>query len=586
MRNFIFFSLSIFIYSCITTVDKPENYQLVIVETSDVHGAIFDYDFINDRNSSGSLSKVQTYLNDLRKDNNVILLDNGDILQGQPIVYYSNYENTSETHICSKIMNYMQYDVATIGNHDIEAGHKVYDKINNEINFPWLAANAINKSDGKPYFDPYSIINKDGIKIAVFGLITPGVPDWLPEELWSGMEFEDMIVSAKKWVPKILEEEKPDLLVGLFHSGYDYSYGGLSGDTYKNENASLLVVQQVPGFDVVFVGHDHRTWNEKIENINGDEVIVLGPTSSARQVVTANIEFNLNQEGKYEKQITGEVVEMNQYKSESLFEIEFNNEFLKVKEYVSKKVGEFENTIDAHKALYGPSEIIDLVQQVQLEISNADISMAAPLVYSSVIDSGPVYVRDMFKLYRFENFLYTLNLTGKEIDSYLEYSFGNWFNTMDNENDHLLRFKLDENNKLIYSERYNSYLLESNFYNFDVASGIKFVVDITKPINDKVSILSFSDNRKFYMDSTYSVAVNSYRGNGGGGHLINGVGLTKEELLARRINSTEKDLRYYMMKWIEKKEIINPEIIGNWEIYPEEWWQKAKQKDKKLLKKE
>ncbi len=574
-----FIALLIAFSGCTELVKRPQEYSLILVETSDVHGAIFDYDFINDRASSGSLSKVHSYVKELKKDNNVILMDNGDILQGQPMVYYYNFEKVTAKHICSEVMNYMQYDVATVGNHDIEAGHAVYDKLKKEFNFPWLAANAV-KKDGSPYFEPYKIIIKDGVKIAVLGLITPGIPKWLPEELWSGIEFEDMLESAKKWVPQILENENPDLLVGLFHAGYDYTYGNVDYETYKNENASLIVAEQVPGFDVIFVGHDHYTWNEKIENINGDEVIVLGPTSSARQVVTASVELKLNAEGKYEKSIIGNVVEMKDIKADSLFDIEFSNEFNEVKEYVSKKVGVFNKSVSTHKALYGPSEFIDLIHHIQLEISGADISFAAPLSFNSVIDEGPVYVRDMFKLYKFENFLYTLNLTGREIDKYLEYSFANWFNTMENEDDHLLLFKSEEDAD---SEKYNSYSLLNNFYNFDVASGIKYTVDVTKPMNEKVTITLMSDNKKFYMDSTYTVAINSYRGNGGGGHLTEGVGLSKEELFSRRINSTEKDLRYYMMKRIEEKGIVEPELKNEWSIVPEDWWLRAKEKDIKIL---
>ena len=585
MKHYILYLLVLLFYltSCNNSVKKPESYNLIIVETSDVHGAIFDYDFINDRNSKGALSKVQSYLNNLRDTANVILMDNGDILQGQPIVYYYNYENVTDTHICSKVMNYMQYDVATIGNHDIEAGHDVYDKINKEINFPWLAANAINKESGKPYFEPYTIIEKEGVKIAVLGLITPGIPKWLPEELWEGIEFEDMVVTAKKWVPHILKTEKPDLLVGLFHAGYDYTYGNVNYDTPKNENASVIVAEQVPGFDIIFVGHDHRSWNEKVTNINGDEVIILGTTSSARQVVTADVNLKLNTDGNYDKIIKGSIINLEEYKADSLFNLKFDKEFNDVKEFVSRKVGDFESTVYVNKALYGPSEFIDLIHQIQLEISNADISFAAPLSFYAVIEKGQVYVRDMFKLYKFENFLYTMNLTGKEIDSYLEYSYANWFNTMSSANDHLLLFKTTSNGELEYSERYQSYALQNNYYNFDVASGIIYTVDVSKAIGDKIEIESLSNGEVFSFDSTYKVAVNSYRGNGGGGHFVYGAGIPENELKDRRVSSTEKDLRYYMMKWIEEKKNINPKAKNEWNVIPENWWLKAKVRDQELL---
>lgn len=583
MKNIWILILAFFLFSCSEKDTKPTHYNLIFVETSDVHGSIFDYDFINDRNTSGSLSRVQTYVSDLRKDNNVVLMDNGDILQGQPIVYYYNYENDSVEHICSKVMNYMNYDLATVGNHDIEAGHAVYDKVRGEFKFPWLAANAVKKSDGKPYFQPYAVINKNGIKIAVLGLITPGIPDWLPEELWSGIEFEDMVETAKKWVPIIQEKEHPDLLIGLFHSGYDYTYGHEDYNTYKNENASKIVAEKVPGFDIIFIGHDHKTWNEKVKNINGDEVLVMGPTNAARQVATASVELTMAPKGKYDKNITGKIVEMNSFKADSLFNIKFKNEFNEVKRFVSKKVGVFKSTVYANEAIFGPSKFIDLIQKVQLEVSHADISFAAPLTFNSVIEKGPVYVRDMFKLYKYENFLYTINLTGEEIDKYLEYSCADWFNTMKHADGHLLLFKLDKNGKPKHSEKYKSYELATNFNNFDVASGIKYIVNVEKPPYHRVKILSLSNNEKFYMDSTYTVALNSYRGNGGGGHLTKGAGLSKEELVERRVSSTEKDLRYYVMKWIEKEGTVDPVLNNEWQIFPEDWWLKAKERDKKLL---
>jgi len=584
MKNIYILITVLLLVSCKTEIKKPQTYQLFLVETSDVHGAIFKYDFINNGESESSLSQVSKYVTDLRKNNPVVLMDNGDILQGQPVVYYSNYMDTVNNHITSKTMNFMNYDAATVGNHDIEAGHKVYDKLKTEFDFPWLAANAVDKSTGKPYFDPYVILNRDGIKIAVLGLITPGIPDWLPEELWSGIEFEDMVESAKKWVPQILEKEKPDLLVGLFHSGYDYSYGNVGYNTHKNENASFIVAEQVPGFDVIFVGHDHKTWNKKVKNVKGDEVLIMGPTSAARQVAQVKVDFKLNpKDNQYDKQIEGEVIVISEYEVDTLFENEFDEEFNEIKEYVSAKVGEFEQTVYTQEALFGPSRFIDLIQEIQLDISNAEISFAAPLSFNAVIDKGPVYVNDMFKLYRFENFLYTMSLTGKEIDDYLEYSFGNWYSTMDDASDHLLNFKLNDKGEPQYSERYNSYELKTNYYNFDVAAGINYTVDVTQPYNEKVNIISMQNGSQFSEDSTYLVAINSYRGNGGGGHLTEGAGLTKQEILERRVHSTDKDLRFYMMKWIENKGTVNPTFRNEWEVIPHDWWKKAKQKDKEFL---
>ena len=185
--------ITLILFLLSSTILFAQNVNLKFIETSDVHGAILPYDLVNDTTMNSSLAQVYTYVEKERqkKDQHVILMDAGDILQGDPLVYYYNYEDTSSKHIYAEAMNFMKYDVATVGNHDIETGHNVYDKFRTELNFPWLAANAINTETGKPYFQPYFITEKDGIKIAILGMITPAIPNWLPEKIWRGIEFED-----------------------------------------------------------------------------------------------------------------------------------------------------------------------------------------------------------------------------------------------------------------------------------------------------------------------------------------------------------------------------------------------------------
>jgi len=211
------FSFLLAIVSC----GRSGKNSITILFTTDLHGVILPYDFIEKKDMDVSLASISTYVNSVRKEGSpVILLDNGDNLQGQPPVYYYNFIDTASSHINSVAMNFMGYDACTVGNHDIEAGHSVYDRLVNEYKFPLLAANAVRTADGEPYFKPYTVIEKGGIKTVVFGLITTGVPGWLPPELYSGMEFNDLLETAKKHMPDILSE-KPDLVVGLFHTGWD-----------------------------------------------------------------------------------------------------------------------------------------------------------------------------------------------------------------------------------------------------------------------------------------------------------------------------------------------------------------------------
>jgi 2',3'-cyclic-nucleotide 2'-phosphodiesterase/3'-nucleotidase len=571
----------------LSTYAFSQTINLKIIETSDVHGAIVPYDLIKDTPTSSSLAQVHTYANYLRwqKDSEVILLDNGDLLQGDPMSYYYNYEDTVGSHIFAEAMSFMKYDAATIGNHDIETGHPVYDEFRKQISFPWLAANAINIETNEPYFEPYTIIERQGLRIAVLGLITPAIPNWLPEIIWEGIRFDDMIESAKLWVPIIKEKEKPDLLIGLFHAGVDHTYNDESSETDKNENASQLVAEQVPDFDVVFVGHDHAGWNYKVVNSNGDSVLILGPQSRAKTVAVAHIslEFNNTHNGWDLKSVGGEIVMINDYKPADMFMSKFLMPLNVVKNYVSMPLGQIMKSVSSKESLFGPSGFVDLIHMAQLDLTNADVSFVSPLSFKATVDSGWIKVRDMFKLYHYENFLYTIELSGQEIKNYLEYSFGNWFNQMEDENDHLMKFKLDDTGEIQYSERYNSPQFEERYYNYSCASGVNYTVDVSKPKGNRVNLTTLKDGTPFDLGKAYKVAINSYRGNGGGGHLTRGAGIPKEELSKRILSSTEKDFRFYLMNWIKEKKKLYPRLIGNWNIIPNKWWENGKDKDYELI---
>lgn len=570
----------------ITTLTFAQsNVTIKILQTSDVHGAIFPYDFIRNKPMESSLANAYTYIQQERGNNSqeVILLDNGDILQGQPPVYFSNFVDSTKPNLAARVFNYMNYDAATIGNHDIEAGPTVYRAIERELKMPWMAANAINTKTGKPAFAPYTIITRKGVKVAVIGLTSPGIPHWLPKAFWPDMYFDDMITTAKQWVEYIQKNEKPHIIVGLFHSGHDATYSGASASEPRNENASLLVAQQVPGFDVVLIGHDHDKLCKKFANVNGDSVLVMDPTSGAKLLSQATININLDKNGNLlSKTVKGELVETNQFEANAEFMSTFETDYQRVAEFVKRPIGEFTQAISSANAYFGPSAFIDFIHTAQLELTHADISFVAPLSFVSTIKSGTITVSDMFKLYRFENFLYTMALTGKEVDGFLEHSASLWFNTMTSTTDHLIKFKINPDGS-IATDSQGKTQLSANFYNFDSAAGIIYTVDVSKPDGDKVTILSMADGSAFNEDKTYSVAINSYRGNGGGGHLTKGSGIAPEDLSARIKSSTEKDLRFYIMNYIEQKKTITPTSLNSWKIIPEEWASQGIARDKKLL---
>ncbi len=567
----LIFIMLIALISC-----QPKDQLLKIIVTTDVHGSFFPSDINTGEELPVSLARVQSLLEEEKNNPNqeVVLLDNGDIIQGDPVVYYSNFEKTDDAHICGRIMNFMGYDAATVGNHDIEAGHPVYDKLVSESDFPWLAANAVSTDTGEPYFQPYSIVKRAGVRLAVLGMITPAIPSWLPPDIWSGMEFHDMIETAEYWIEYIQENEKPDIIIGLFHAGMDYTYNNQTADTPKNENAIKLVAEQVPGFDIVFCGHDHNTWNEMVPGPDGKDVLILGSRSKASEVAIADLTLT-RKSGKWEiSNLKGSNESMKEYEPDPKYMSEFSPFQSEVKDYVKQPLGTFSKSISSRDAFFGSSAFIDLIHQVQLDVSAADISFAAPLSRDTEIPAGEIVVGDMFELYRYENLLYTMELSGREILGYLNFSYAGWFNTMNSTSDHLILFSKNDQGYLRTSRAY---------YNFDSAMGVKYVVDVSKPAGEMASILSMANGDAFDPDKKYRVAVNSYRGNGGGGHLVEGAGIPHDELVKRLVKSTTKDLRFHMMKWIEKKGVINPEPAGQWKVVPLEFAEAGKKQDYPIL---
>lgn len=563
-----------------------QSVTITFIETTDEHGAVFPFDFTDLKPLKSSLAQVYSFVKEERNksNNNVILLSGGDILQGTPAAYYFNFEKTDTTHLIARVMNFMGYDAGAVGNHDIETGHNVYDKFNSELDFPWLAANAIEDNTGEPYFKPYTIIEKSGIKIAILGLITPHIPHWLPKNIWEGISWDDMIETADKWVKIIKEKDNPDLLVGLFHSGVDYTYGGQDESTFKNENASVLVARNVPGFDIIFVGHDHQGWNFYEKNIYGDSVLILGTTNSAREVAVGECILNYDANSKkWNKNIKGKIVNVQSLPPNEEFMSRFESDYNLIKTYVEKPIGTFKKELISSDAIFGPSLFTDFINSIQLELTGADISFTSALSLNAIIKEGEIIRGEMFKLYRYENLLYTMELTGQEIKDFLEYSYNNQFNQMKNENDHLINFVLDENGEMIFDRRNNTPQFKTAFFNFDCAAGINYTVDVSKPFRSKVNILSLSNGEKFDLNKKYNVAINSYRGNGGGGHLTRGAGIPLEELPSRIVTSTDKDLRYYIMNWISEKKEVYPQALNNWKIIPEDWWKKGKEKDKSII---
>lgn len=545
-----------------------------IAVTSDVHGMLYPYDFTTLTPAPGSLARVSAYVNELRErlgDSHVILLDNGDMLQGQPPVYFYNFIDTDVPHPVARMLKYMRYDAQTVGNHDIETGHPVYDRYRKDLYpIPLLGANVEDKSNGNPYFTPYTIIEREGVRFAVLGLLTPAIPAWLPEELWSGMEVGPMVETARKWVEHIRAHEHPDFVIGLFHSGYESTH--MTGKWL--ENASRLVAEEVEGIDLIFMGHDHLRAVRREQT----GILLLNPGAHARLVAEATVTTDVAPDGRVAiLDVDGDLIQLDSFEPDQKFLTEFEPERARTLQLATQTIGEAAGEFSGRDAYFGPSAFMELIHSLQMEVSGADISLASPTSFDATLHKGTLHMSDMFTLYRYENQLCTISMTGLEIKNHLEMSYNLWTAVMKSPSDPLLKFSTGNHIKGDYTHLINP------SYNFDSAYGINYEVDVTQPQGNKIRILSMSDGTPFSLTATYRVAVNAYRANGGGELLTRGAGIASDELKSRILHSSPYDLRYYLMKAIQQKGVITPTVTHNWRFVPEALVAPAIARDRETL---
>lgn len=574
MRKCLIVLISILLFFSSCEEKKSRDFTLHIIHTTDVHGNLFPYDFINNQEGGeGGYARVAEYVHQLRMDGEeLILLDAGDILQGQPTAYFYNFIDTTSTHLFASALNFMEYDAIVVGNHDIETGHQVYDKWMKELKMPVLGANVkrgeVNADDESSYFQPYVIFQKGGKRIALIGLTTPSLTNNLPEILWSGMRFEDQVKTAKKILPEILASE-PDFIIAMIHSGV-----GELRDTpeYMGEQVGWDLAKALPEVDLILMGHDHRETIEKYEHPDGKVTWLVNPANDARKI--SHTEVTFHEDGS--RNVDPKLVSMEGVEPNKLFLSTFKAQREAVDRFVKQPVGYLSQDMDARSSLFRPSTFVDLIHQLQFYVfPEAQISITAPLADNVLMPRGELYMHDLFKLYRYENMLYLMELSGAEVKGLLEESYDRWIQTMTKAGDPLIKMRPEKEG--------GQYLPTKNpTYNFDSASGISYTIDLSMPKDYRV-IISKVGNKPFDASQKYKVAINSYRGSGGGRLLTDGAGIPNEELKARILKSTDKDLRFYLIDFLKANNPYQPHITSDWYFFPVEWFEVSAPRDSMAL---
>lgn len=500
----------------ITWSASPSSRRVLhVLTTGDVHGRWFDSCYV-EPGVRNSLQNVSWYVDSVRNaagEENVLLLDAGDILQGDNCTYYYNFVDTACVHPMARILKYMRYDAVAVGNHDIETGHRVYDRFSADmkrLGIQFLGGNALNAS-GDPYFPEYKLFRRAGMKVLVLGYTNANIKAWLTESLWSGMSFESLVPYVNSRVELLRAATKPDVVIVLMHSGTG------DGDGRVLENQGLDLLDSVKGVDLVICGHDHRS---RIIRRPGCCLVNGGSHASSIGHCTLTLEGN-----GAAKTVTADasLIKVNTDRVDGAMVKKFHPEYLAVKSFTERKVGSLTVPLYTRESYRGMCDYMNLIHTVQLMATGADVSFAAPLTYDGTINGGKVLYNDLFKIYPYENQLFKVRMTGRQIKDYLEYSYNLWIG---GEDGHVLKIHKNPDERTGAS----GWSFDNRSYNFDSASGLLYHVDVFAPMGERVVIESFADGSDFDPEGSYTVAMTSYRASGGGGTIINGAGIPADEL--------------------------------------------------------
>lgn len=520
----------------------PKRAHVVILSTTDMHGRVFPIDYYTNKYDNVGIAKVATLIKQARKDNpDLLLVDSGDTIQGTPLEYFHNKRNNTPPDPMMLTMSALKYDSMTVGNHEYNFGLQVLNKARSEAKFPFLSANTYDVPSDKPHtrYQPYIVKEVQGVRIGVLGLTTPGIPNWENVPNYAGLEFRETVSEAKKWVPILRDTEKADVVVIAMHMGIeeDLRTGIPSPSQVPNENAAIAIARQVPGVDVILMGHTHRPINDLF--VNG--VLLTQANRWASHVARVDLYLDKSSNGHW--QVAGKSAQIIPVTEKT----EIDPEIAKLGEpydqetqaWLGRGIGESGDELTANGCRFHDTAIIDLIQRVQLEAGKADVSMAACFNERAHIPKGAVTVRDIAGLYEYENTLVTLELTGQQLKDALEHS--------------ARYFKEYQPGKSL------SDLVDTRIpgYNFDVAQGVTYDIDLTKPFGQRIQNLKFK-GQALSPTQKLRVVTNNYRVNGGGGFTM-----YKD---APVIYRSSEEVRELIIDWVERNKTVPTQTDNNWRI--------------------
>ena len=518
--------------------------QITLLQTSDVHGHIYPFDYFRNQPADIGLARIATWVETVRAEGHpVLLLDAGDTIQGSALAYYHHRRNPVPPEPTIKVMSHMGFDAMTVGNHEFNFGLEAIDKSSREAGFPWLSANIINDDDGSPYFSPYIVKELEGIRVGILGLTTPNIPNWETPEHYAGLGFLDTVETARRYVPLLREEEKVDTVIVLAHQGLERDLETRGSNETEHENQVFGLLTEVPGIDVVLMGHSHRD----VAPRELEDVVICEPGRWGEALCRIDLFFEKDPDGD---------VRLVRWSGELLLaaDVEAQKEVLDVARsyheqtvaYIDSVIGEAADTVSAENARFRDTPLMDLLQEVMLAESGADLSLAAllPRTFEG-LPPGPITVQQILSFYIYDNTLVVLEVSGRDIKEALEQAARYYEEaSLDPESG---RLQIATNPRVAG-------------YNFDILAGAQYRIDPTRPVGERIRDLTYQ-GKPMEPDSVFKLVTTNYRSAGGGNfRMLKG---------AKVVWRSSEEIRNLLIESIRRRGSITPACDYNWVVAPD-----------------
>lgn len=524
--------------------EQREISRITILETSDLHGNMLPIHYANNRPNDVGLSKIASLIGAEReKEAHVIVIDNGDLIQGTPLAYHHARLDNKPVNPMVLGLNYLNYDAAVIGNHEFNYGMDVLKKAIGESNFPWLCANIVNNETGDPFFgQPYLIKEMpDRVRVGILGLTTPYIPNWEDPKHIAGLRFEDPIATARTWIKVLKERERVDVVVVAYHGGFERDIvTGEPTEPLTGENQGYQLCKEVEGIDVLLTGHQHRSIAGA--SINGVTIVqpgTAGVTLGKVDIVLEQVEGSWRVTSKQSELLTVVNVEADMNLIEQIGSYEAKTQ-LWLDQPIGKLTGDMLVT-DPMQIRTQDNALIEFINKVQMELSGAPISNTA--LFDNVSPGFPsdITMRDIVSNYIYPNTLKVIRISGQDIKDALEQSAE--------------YFELAENGEVRVSKSFME--PKPAHYNYDMWEGISYTLNISRPVGDRVVQLDF-EGEPINLHASFDVVMNNYRAAGGGNYAM-----FQDKPVIKDIPT---DVAELLAGYIMERGTIEASVNHNWKV--------------------